>query len=221
MELIYVLVTINTYMGKIVGYARTSTLKQEIENQIIALKEAGVSPENIYCDNGVSGTASAKSRKEFKKVYSLIENGEVDKLYVFELSRLGRTSADTLKLFIEIEQKGTQIISLSPNESWTKLVDENMRGIRNVFVSMFTWFADIEKKSLSERTKLGQERARKEGKTIGRPEKEPNQREYLKLKNQGLKAAQIARVMQVPTSTLYRWVDRWEEQDRIKRNKEA
>lgn len=106
----------------------------------------------------------------------MIQNGEVDRLYVFELSRIGRSSAETLQLFIDIELKGVQIISLSPNEAWTKLVDENMKGIRNIFVSMFAWFADIEKKSLSERTKLGQERARKEGKKIGRPESEPDKK---------------------------------------------
>ncbi|AKB78629.1 Putative resolvase [Methanosarcina horonobensis HB-1 = JCM 15518] len=207
-------------MGIILGYARTSTSKQDIDNQIIALKEAGVLPENIFYDEGVSGLTLAKNRKAFKKVYEMIQNGEVDRLYVFELSRIGRSSAETLQLFIDIELKGVQIISLSPNEAWTKLVDENMKGIRNIFVSMFAWFADIEKKSLSERTKLGQERARKEGKKIGRPESEPDKKEYNKLKATGLKPAQIARVMQIPPSTLYKWVDRWEEEERIKRNQE-
>lgn len=208
-------------MGIIIGYARTSTSKQEIDNQVIALKEAGVLPENIFFDAGVSGLTLAKHRKSFKRVYEMVQTGEVSRLYVFELSRLGRSSAETLQLFIDIELKGTQIISLSPNEAWTGLVDENMKGIRNIFVSMFAWFADIEKKSLSERTKLGQDRARKDGKTIGRPACEPDKKEYLKHKSAGLKTAQIARVMQVPTSTLYKWVSIWEDNDRIQRNKEA
>jgi len=213
------MVTLNILMGIIIGYARTSTTKQEIDNQIIALKDAGVLPENIYFDDGVSGTTKAVNRKAFKKVYELIESGEVDKLYVYELSRLGRTSSDTLKLFIEIEQKGTNILSLSPNEYWTQIT--NVPGIRNIFTAMFTWFYDIERKCLSERTKLGQDRARRQGKTIGRPEREPDRREYNKYKDQGLRPAQIARVMQVPTSTLYRWVERWEDEERVKRNREA
>lgn len=208
-------------MRKIIGYARVSTVKQEIDNQIIALKSIGVKPEDIYSDDGVSGITPAKNRKAFKKVFELIENGDVEKLYVFELSRLGRSSAEMLQLFVEIELKGTQVISLSPNEAWTKLVDENMKGIRNIFVSMFAWFADIEKKSLSERTKLGQDRARKEGKIIGRPICEPNRKDYNKYKKQGLKDAQIARVMQIPTSTLYDWVKKWEDEERIKKNTEV
>lgn len=208
-------------MRKIIGYARTSTNKQEIDNQVIALKAAGVLPENIYRDVGVSGLTLAKHRKDFKKVYELIENKEIEKLYVFELSRLGRSSSETLQLFIDIEQKGTEIISLSPNETWTRLVDENMKGIRNIFVSMFAWFADIEKKSLSERTKLGQERAKLEGKKIGRKPKQPDRKEYDKLKKQGLKDAQIARVMQIPPTTLYGWVDRWNDEKRIQENKDV
>jgi len=207
-------------MGKIVGYARTSTSKQDIDNQIMALKGIGVPPENIFYDEGVSGITLAKNRKAFKRVYDMILSGEINRLYVFELSRIGRSSAETLQLFIDIELKGVQIISLSPNEAWTKLVDENMKGIRNIFVSMFAWFADIEKKSLSERTKLGQERARKEGKKIGRPEREPDKREYYRLKATGLKNAQIARVMQVPVSTMFKWIEKWEEEERIGRNNE-
>lgn len=208
-------------MGKTIGYARTSTSKQEIENQIIALKEVGVLPENIYYDDGVSGSTNAKNRKGFKKVFEMIQNREVDILYVYELSRIGRSSGDTIRLFIEIEQMGTQIISFSQNESWTKANEETMKGIRAVFIAMFSWFAEIERKCLSERTKLGQERARSEGKVIGRPEREPDRREYNKYKVQGLKPAQIARVMQVPTSTLYRWVDKWEDEERVKKNKDA
>jgi DNA invertase Pin-like site-specific DNA recombinase len=208
-------------MGKILGYARTSTSKQEIDNQISALKEAGVLPENIYSDDGISGSTNAKNRKQFKKVFEMIQNKEVDILYVFELSRIGRSSGDTIRLFIEIEQFGTQIISLNPQEAWTNYSNDVMNGIRNIFIAMFSWFAEIEKKCLSERTKLGQDRARREGKIIGRPEKEPDKKEYVKYKNRGLKPAQIARVMQVPTSTLYRWVERWEEEERVKRNEEV
>lgn len=215
------MVTISILMGIVLGYARTSTSKQEIKNQIIALKQVGIKPENIYYDDGVSGSTDAKNRKQFKKVYEMIQTGEVSQLFVYELSRIGRSSGDTIKLFIEIEQYGTQIVSLSPNESWTKISDNNLKGIRNIFISMFAWFAEIEKKCLSERTKLGQERARKEGKTIGRPQKEPNRAQYQKLKGRGLKDAQIALLMQVPTSTLYRWIERWEEEERVKRNREA
>lgn len=209
----------NPIQKLILGYARTSKEEQVINNQLIELKSIGVAPENIFYDEGVSGLTPAKKRKGFKKVYDQIIKGEVDKLYIFELSRLGRTSAESLSLFIEIESYGTKIISMSPNESWTTITD--IPGIRNIFSALFTWFAELERNSLSERTKLGLKRARAEGKHIGRPFNEPDKKTYLKFKAQGLKDAQIARVMQVPTTTLYRWVTTWEDQDRIKRNENA
>lgn len=201
------------------GYARTSTDKQTIDNQINELKKQGILEENIYSDDGISGLTPAKKRPGFKKVYERISKGEVEELHIFELSRLGRNSRESVQLFLEIELMDCRIISISPNESWTRITD--IPGIRTIFTAMFAWFADIEHDSLSERTKLGIQRARDEGKTIGRPEREPSKKEYLKWKAQGLKTAQIARVMQIPATTMYRWVEIWEDEERVRKNKEA
>jgi DNA invertase Pin-like site-specific DNA recombinase len=206
-------------MGKKIklGYARVSTDKQDIDGQRLELLKY-VSPENLYFDQNVSGTVPAKKRKGFKKVYDRILNGEVEELYVFELSRLGRTSSESIQLFIEVEQLGCKIVSMSPNEAWTKITD--VPGIRNIFVSMFAWFGDIERKSISERTKLGLQNARAKGKHLGRPFKEPDRAKYDKIKadHLNLKPAQIARLMQIPTTTLYRYIEKWEDEDRIKEN---
>lgn len=210
-------------MGKIeqnntkLGYARVSTEKQDITNQKKALLCAGIAPEDLYDDIGVSGTVPAKKRKGFKKVYDRIQAGEVDELYIFELSRLGRTSGESIQLFIEIEQKGCKIISLSPNETWTKITD--IPGIRNIFTAMFAWFADIERESISERTKLGLRRARAEGKTLGRPTRKIDRKTYYSMKKDGLSTAHIARIMNIPQATLYRWAAKWEEQDRVRENR--
>lgn len=200
------------------GYVRVSTDRQDSQNQKLELLKV-VSPENLYDDSGISGTVPAKKRKEFKKIFERIQNGEVEELYVFELSRLGRTSTETIQLILEIEQLGVHIISLSPNETWTKLVDSP--GIRNIFVSMFAWFADLERASISERTKSGLKRAKSEGKHLGRPFSDLDRKQYEKVKtaNPQLKTAQIARLMQVPPTTLYRYVAQWEEEDRISANK--
>lgn len=200
------------------GYVRVSTDKQDIQNQKLELLKY-VAPENLYEDVGVSGTVSPKKRNGFKKVYEKIMKGEVSELYVFEISRIGRTSSEAITMFIEIEGVGCKIISLSPNEAWTKITE--IEGIRNIFVSIFAWFADIERKNNSERTKLGLQRAKEEGKHLGRPFKNVDRKKYEKLKadNPKLKPAQIAMLMQIPTSTMYRYLDQWNEEDRIENNK--
>ena len=211
---------IQKQIKKKLGYARVSTDEQTIDNQVIALKKQGVAPEDIYTDIGVSGTVAAKKRKGFKQVYDRIVKGEVEELYVFELSRLGRTSSESILLFIEIEQLGVRIKSMSPNEAWTHTIG-NDQGMRNVMTSMMAWFADIERKFISDRTKLGLQRAREKGTHLGRAFKEPDKKEYTKYKAQNLKTAQIAMLIKVPATTLYRWVKKWEEEERIQKNRDV
>jgi len=200
------------------GYVRVSTDRQDVENQKLELMKY-VSPENLYEDQNVSGKVSAKNRKGFTKIYERILKGEVEELYVFELSRLGRDAPESLQLFIEIEKLGCQIISLSPNEEWLRTFREP--ALRNIILSLFAWFGEIERKSISERTKLGLQRAKEEGKHLGRPFKNPDRAKYEKIKNDNpkLKPAQIAMLMQIPTTTFYRYLDKWDEEDRIENNK--
>jgi DNA invertase Pin-like site-specific DNA recombinase len=201
---------------KKVGYVRVSTDKQDTDNQILEIKKAGVAPADIYEDAGISGTIPAKKRKEFKKIYDMILKGEVEELYVYEISRLGRTSSDAIMLFIEIEQLGTRIKALSPHESWTNASDD--QAFRNVLISMAAWFADIERRAISERTKISVQARREKGEHIGRDFKDINEAQYKKYKAQGMKIATIARVMQIPTATMYRFVKRLEDRERIERN---
>jgi DNA invertase Pin-like site-specific DNA recombinase len=203
------------------GYARVSTDEQDTDNQVKELVKEGIPLGNIYKDDGISGKVDPKKRPEFKKVYNRILKGEVEELYVFEISRLGRTSVDSIPMFIEIEKLGTKVKLVSPNERW--LTDFNEPGMRTFLVSMLAWFAELERKNISERTKLGLKKAKADGKKLGRGFKEPNREKFEKCKreNPGLKTAQIARLMSIPQATLYRWVERWDEQDRAKQNEKA
>lgn len=202
--------------SRIFGYARVSTEDQTTENQVRKFKEIGIQPENIYTDDGVSGTIEARKRKAFKKLYDEIQKGNVDKLYVFELSRLGRNINETLRLFIDIDELHCRIISLSKAEAWTNMDND---GLRMMLSGIFAWVADQERKTLVERTKAGMDRARAEGKQIGRPKKAPNRNDYNKYKAMGLSKAEIGKLMSIPIGTLYRYVDAWEDEERIARNR--
>ena len=126
-------------------------------------------------------------------------------------------------MFIDIEDAGCKVISVSPNEEWTRTLTDEMR---TVMATMFSWFASIERKSISERSKIAIKTAREAGKHIGRPyskvlNKDDVRREYEKWKSQGMKTAQIARAMRLPQSTVYKYAEKWEEEDRIRQNEEA
>ena len=144
----------------VVGYARTSLREEQIMNQVKAIKDRyGDIP--IFLDEGVSGIVPAKQRKGFSALLRFIEeNGGIEDLVVFELSRIGRNFLETLQLVIELEHKGVRVVSVSPQESWTTM--EN-KGIRQLIMMIFAWVAEMERKNLIERTKEGIRRARSEG----------------------------------------------------------
>ncbi|AKB85986.1 recombinase family protein [Methanococcoides methylutens] len=203
-----------------VGYARTSTKgklgtrEQNIETQILKLKELGIPAEHIFFDEGISGSVHAKDRKGFQDMMKFIQSKDITKLYTFEISRLGRTFYNTLTLFMELEQDGVQIISLSPNETWTKTEDTN---IRKLFISLFTWVAENERRTTQERIKIGIERHKKEKGKWGKPRREINRRAVAQYRANGSTWEEIARKMDIPSSTLRDHRKRWEREDQLKR----
>lgn len=200
------------YTEKSVGYARTSIKDQNIDTQILQLKNKGITPEQIFFDEGISGSVPAPKRAGFKKLLKYIELNDVDTIYLFEISRLGRTFIDTLNLIMEFEEKGIRVVSLSPSESWSTTGDPHYRRL---LISIFGWVAENEKRILKERIKVGIERYKKENDKWGRPTKEPDKKEVMKYRDKGLTWSEISRVMDIPASTLYKYRDIWEERSRI------
>lgn len=205
-------------MNKSVGYARTSTKEQNVDTQIVQLKKKGVPADHIFFDEGISGSVQANDRPGFKSMLRFIESHDIDTIYLFEISRLGRTFVDTLNLVMDFEDKGIRIISLSPSESWSTIEDPHYRRL---LISLFGWVAENEKRVLQERIKIGIERYKKERGKWGRPTKEPDYAEVMKYRQNGLTWAEIAREMKIPPSTLYKYRDIWKEEERINRVNKA
>ena len=151
-----------------IGYVRVSTMEQHAENQIAQLVEAGVPADLIFIDRGVSGTIPPRDRPGFRRLVDYIHThpGEVRCILVVELSRLGRTTMETITAVQELEVLGPIIWSLSPHEAFTRSEDT---AVRQLLLMILSWVAERERANLIERTHAGLERARAEGKTLGRP----------------------------------------------------
>ena len=122
-------------------------------------------------------------------------------LYVFELSRLGRTLIETLTTIEDLEARGILVWSLSPAEGFTRSDD---KSIRSLLISILSWVAQRERENLVERTKAGLDRARSEGKTLGRPRRPIDWSKVDALRAAGASWAEVSRALEVPTMTLYR-----------------
>lgn len=188
-----------------IGYARTSKDISVIKNQIQAIAAKGVSAEHIFIDEGISGTTPPMKRKGMRILFKFLNEhkGEIDRLYIFEVSRLGRTFLETLELIEEVEKDyGIMIISLSSLEAWFQIED---RSIRNgIILPILSWVAERELENIKERIHLGLDRARAEGKTLGRPLKKIDWRQVKKYQEKGISKANIAKFMDIPISTFYK-----------------
>ncbi|HIP22614.1 MAG TPA: recombinase family protein, partial [Rhodobacteraceae bacterium] len=91
-----------------IGYARVSTIDQDLDIQIAKLKAAGC--EIVRSETG-SG-ASRKGRAELDTVLQFVRTG--DELVVHRLDRLGRSTRDVLNLVHELDAKGASLRILEP-----------------------------------------------------------------------------------------------------------
>ena len=186
-----------------IGYVRVSTMDQNPDTQVRQLIEAGVVQDCIFIDRGVSGTKTPKKRQAFSKLLSFIEahRDTVKYLYVYEISRLGRTTLETLNIIAEIEKMGVRVWSLSPNEDFTR---SEVPGQREFMLFLFSWVAQQERANLVSRTKIGLDRARAEGKILGRPRAKIDFEVVESMRAAGSDWDDIAAHFNVPIMTLYR-----------------
>ena len=178
-----------------IGYARVSTLEQNLDLQIDALKKAGC--EKIITDE-ISG--SVVDRPGLEKLKEILRKD--DTLVVWRLDRLGRT----LKNLIEwINQLDDQEIGF---KSLQESIDTTSSSGKLIF-HIFGALSEFERNLIRERTRAGIEAARSRGRQGGRPKKlNKNKRELVIDLYNGKKhsIAQICEMTGISKPTLYKYV---------------
>ena len=180
------------------GYVRVSREDQAWENQVQQLELEGVPAENIFVDR-ISGIVDLVQRVGFSELEARLATVDAGVVYVFELSRIGRSFLETVTKIHDWEARGIRVVSLSPSESWSQLTDPHLRDL---MLSIFSWVAAHERTCLIERTRLGLARA--QGKQLGRPPRQIPWSRVNDLQGKNLSLAAISRVLDIPYSTLIR-----------------
>ncbi|MER9313526.1 recombinase family protein [Mesorhizobium australicum] len=133
-----------------IGYARVSTIDQDLDMQIGKLKSEGC---NIIRSEKVSG-GSRHGRAELATVLDFLRPG--DELVVTRLDRLGRDTRDVLNLIYECEQKGAFVTVLDPHVS--------TRGeMGHIVLTVLGMVAQMERRFIKERQRDGIEQAKRDG----------------------------------------------------------
>jgi len=186
-----------------IGYVRISTHDQNVKNQRLLLQKEGIPRDLIFIDQGVSGSIPAKHRPGFRRLMNYITQhpDDVTHLYVVELTRLGRNTLETVTLIEELESRGIAIWSLSPNEAFTR---SNDVAVRQLLLMIMSWVAERERANLVERTKVGLERARDDGKFLGRPRRDIDWAVVEVLRDDGLSWKEVSEAIDMSVAQLYR-----------------
>jgi DNA invertase Pin-like site-specific DNA recombinase len=142
--------------GMRIGYARVSTIDQNLELQRDALARAGC--VQVY-EEKASGKSKA-GRPELANMMRALRKG--DTLIVWRLDRLGRSLADLVQIVDELAARGVAFESLSE-----KIDTSTAQG--RMFFGFIAAMAQYQRDVISENTLAGLKAARARGRSGGRP----------------------------------------------------
>lgn len=149
-------------MPRTFAYVRVSTTGQTTENQVQEIEAAGfrIEPRRIITET-VSGSTAIAQRQGFSKLMDRLEAGDV--LIVTKLDRLGRDAIDVSSTVKVLAEMGVRVHCLALGG--VDLASSAGTMTMNVLNAV----AQFERDLLIERTQSGLNRAKAEGKTLGRP----------------------------------------------------
>jgi len=183
-------------------YARVSTSKQTVENQIQVLKEhserCGYQITQIYSDNGISGAKGRKDRPALDQMMKDAVHRKFDMVLVWSVDRLGRSVSHLVEVMNELNELK---IDLYFNQ---QSIDTSTSSGRMIF-GIFGCISEMERSLISERVTAGLQRAVSQGKKLGRPSKmNDGMKSAVKLLRQkGMGIKQISKQLQIGVGTVY------------------
>ena len=181
------------------GYARVSTVKQDLDRQIDALRREGIDADRIYMDKKSGSTVD---RPGLRAVMEYARDGDV--IVVHTLDRLGRTVRDTLNLIHELSERGIGIRNLAdPIKIDSTNPDDPMSQLAVVLLALF---GQMERTYTLERAAHARAVATAKGRRVGRPSVvDPDKLAYaMHLRDTGHTIAEIVTKTGITRTTLYR-----------------
>ena len=191
-------------MSNVYGYARVSSIEQNEERQMIALKKAGVPVSNIFMDK-----QSGKDfhRCNYEKLVSLLKEGDL--LYIMSIDRLGRN-------YVEIQNQWrmlTGVIGIDICVIEMPLLDtrhgKDLMGtfIADLVLQILSFVAENERENIRKRQEQGIAAAKKRGVRFGRPKSQvPDNFQSIvqAWKCENIRIEEVLERCQMSKSTFYR-----------------
>ena len=166
----------NKYMTRVALLVRVSTDKQDYHRQIQELTDHCVSKMGwevvTVFANKVSGAKKNEDRPEIMEMLSYIEQHQIDKVCVLEISRLGRNTLEALKI-IELLNEHKVCLYIKNYNLETLDNEGRINPITSLITTILLEIGQMERNTIKERMNSGRDqyiaRCRKEGIKMGRP----------------------------------------------------
>lgn len=195
-------------------YARVSSDdgRQSTANQIQQLRElASVRQFQVVREYLDEETGASASRPSFLALLRDARLRRFRVLLISDLDRLTREGAAAgFGYLAELDRFGVRVVSLG--QSWLDYdpaVDEDaeLREMRSIQTAVALTWASLERQKISRRTKAGLERARTQGKRLGRNPVDATPGQVSRLLTKGLSMSNIAAKLRISRRTVYRLRD--------------
>ena len=157
---------------KVVIYARVSTSAQDYTRQITELRKYA-RKQNFEIvkefSEKISGGKKVEERTAIKEMLDFVKFNKVDKVLIYECSRLSRRQLDFLSIIEELTEQGVSLFILQ-NGLETLLPDGKPNPIANLCFGIIAEFNTLEKNLIRARMSSGYEHHRASGGRVGRKE---------------------------------------------------
>lgn len=189
-------------MARVAAYARVSTQDQTVENQLFALREWAAARGHVivteYTDQGISGVKGRDKRPALDAMMEDATRGKFDMVAATALDRLGRSLPHLVGLFAELDALRVDVFVQN-------MALDTSTPVGRLTFNIMGAFAEFERELNRDRTRMALERARRNGKRIGRPPVGPTtERQIVALLEAKTPINAITRLARVGKSTVYR-----------------
>ena len=194
--------------NKAVIYTRVSTLNgQTVDNQLNVLREVaekkGLEIVKEISDEGISGSKGRDERKGFDDLIKGAVKKEFDIILVWDVSRLGRSLKHLISFLEDIQSAKCDLYIHQSGIDTSTASGKMMFGMLSVF-------SEFERSMIRERVIAGQQRAKAEGKHIGR---KTNVNDGIitavyQLRQNNVPIKRIAKDLKIGVGTVYKILDK-------------
>ena len=187
-------------MAELIGYARCSTVLQDLTAQRQAMAELGVPDDRIYLDKALTGTSRA--RPGLDQAPAAVRSGDTH--VVPKLDRLARSVPDARHIGDSLVARGIKL-------SLGGAIYDPADPLGKMFFNILATFAEFEVDLLRLRTREGMAVARAKGKLKGKqPKLTPRQQaELTRMHATGeYTIADLMEVFSIGRASVYRTLER-------------